>query len=41
MTLLDDMRETLSDLIAFPTVSADSNLELIAFAAARLDALGA
>jgi acetylornithine deacetylase len=41
MTLLDDAKAILSDLIAFPTVSADSNLALIAYAAARLDALGA
>jgi acetylornithine deacetylase len=33
--------EILADLIAFPTVSADSNLELIAYAADRLSGLGA
>jgi acetylornithine deacetylase len=41
MTLLDETRAILADLIAFPTVSADSNLELIAYCAAMLDALGA
>lgn len=41
MTLLDDTRAILADLIAFPTISADSNLELIAYAADRLGALGA
>jgi acetylornithine deacetylase len=38
---LDATRAILADLIAMPTVSADSNLELIAYCAARLDALGA
>jgi len=38
---LDATRAILADLIAFPTVSADSNLELIAYCAAKLDALGA
>ena len=37
---LAETRSILRDLIAFPTVSADSNLELIAYANARLDALG-
>ena len=37
---LAETRAILGDLIAFPTVSADSNLELIAYANARLDALG-
>ena len=41
ISLLDDTRAILADLIAFPTISSDSNLELIAYAAARLDALGA
>jgi len=41
MSLLDDTKAILADLIAFPTVSADSNLELIAYCAAMLDALGA
>jgi acetylornithine deacetylase len=31
----------LAELIGFPTISSDSNLELIAWCAARLDALGA
>lgn len=38
---MDDTKAILADLIAFPTVSADSNLELIAYCAAMLDALGA
>jgi len=38
---LDSTRAILADLIAFPTVSAESNLALIAYAQARLDALGA
>jgi acetylornithine deacetylase len=37
---LAETREILRDLIAFPTLSADSNLELIAHVNARLDALG-
>ena len=37
---LDETRAILRDLIAFPTISADSNLELIAYANARLDELG-
>ena len=41
MTLLDETRGILADLIAFPTVSADSNLDLIAYAAELLGALGA
>jgi len=41
MSALDASRAILSDLIAFPTISADSNLELIAYCAAKLDALGA
>jgi acetylornithine deacetylase len=41
MALIDDTREILAELIAFPTVSRDSNLELIAYAADRLGALGA
>ena len=40
MSLIDDTKAILADLIAFATVSADSNLELIAYCAARLDALG-
>ncbi|MEW5425097.1 acetylornithine deacetylase [Amorphus sp. 3PC139-8] len=39
--MLADTRRILSDLISFPTVSADGNLELIAYAAAALDAMGA
>jgi acetylornithine deacetylase len=41
---MGDLRETtaiLADLVAFPTVSADSNLEMIAYLASRLDAAGA
>jgi acetylornithine deacetylase len=38
--MIDDTRAILGELIGFPTVSADSNLELIAYCAARLDALG-
>ena len=41
MALIDDTKEILGELIAFPTVSSDSNLELIAHAADRLGALGA
>ena len=41
MSALDDTRAILADLIAFPTVSADSNLDLIEWCAGRLDALGA
>ncbi len=41
MSELDATRAILAELIGFPTVSADSNLELIAWCAARLDALGA
>lgn len=37
---LAETRSILGDLIAFPTISVDSNLELIAYANARLDALG-
>jgi acetylornithine deacetylase len=37
---LAETRSILRDLIAFPTISADSNLELIAYANARLDAMG-
>jgi acetylornithine deacetylase len=37
---LEDTRSILRDLIAFPTISADSNLELIAYGNARLDELG-
>jgi acetylornithine deacetylase len=41
MALLDDTVAILGDLIAFPTVSADSNLDLIAYAAERLGECGA
>ncbi|MGN6584689.1 MAG: acetylornithine deacetylase [Rhizobiaceae bacterium] len=41
MSLLDDTCAILGDLIAFPTVSAGSNLDLIAYAAERLGAYGA
>jgi acetylornithine deacetylase len=41
MTTLDDTRSILADLIAFPTVSADGNLELIAYASDLLSSLGA
>lgn len=41
MSELDSAVAILGDLIAFPTVSADSNLELIGYAAAYLDELGA
>ena len=34
-------RDILGDLIAFPTISPDSNLDLIAYAAERLEACGA
>ena len=39
--MLDDTQRILADLIGFPTVSADGNLELIAYAAAALDGFGA
>ncbi|MFT6774021.1 MAG: acetylornithine deacetylase [Paracoccaceae bacterium] len=44
MTALADLESAvtaLGDLIAFPSVSSDSNLDLIVWAQARLDALGA
>ena len=41
MPILDDTRALLGELIAFPTVSADSNLEMIAFLAGRLESAGA
>jgi len=41
VALIDDTKRILADLVAFPTVSADSNLELIAYAADRLGACGA
>lgn len=39
--MLDDAKRILKDLIAFPTVSADSNLEMIVYMADLLDACGA
>ena len=41
MTVLDQTREILDHLIGFATVSADSNLELIAYANERLDRIDA
>ncbi|MEZ5714245.1 MAG: acetylornithine deacetylase [Paracoccaceae bacterium] len=41
MDRLDETRAILERLIAFPTVSTDSNLEMIAFLAERLEAVGA
>lgn len=41
MALIDDTRAILGDLIAYPTVSADSNLGLITYAAERLTNCGA
>ena len=41
MTTLAQTRAILSDLIAFPTVSSDSNLELITYAADLLSSAGA
>jgi acetylornithine deacetylase len=41
MALIDETRDILAELIAFPTVTSDSNLELIAYAADYLGALGA
>ncbi len=38
---LDDTKALLRELIAFPTVSSDSNLAMIAFLADRLEAAGA
>lgn len=39
--MLEETRRILSDLIAFPTVSADSNLDMIAYMAERLEDCGA
>ncbi|CAN0587455.1 unnamed protein product, partial [Ectocarpus sp. 12 AP-2014] len=39
--MIDQTKRILSDLIAFPTVSADSNLEMIAYLANRLEDCGA
>ncbi|MDQ2091828.1 acetylornithine deacetylase [Marimonas arenosa] len=41
MSKLDDTIQSLNDLIAFPTVSSDSNLEMIDYLANRLDSAGA
>jgi acetylornithine deacetylase len=41
MTTLSRTRDILGDLIAFPTVSSDGNLEMIAYAADLLSAAGA
>ncbi|WP_417720354.1 acetylornithine deacetylase [Salipiger sp.] len=41
MTLLTDTETILEDLIAFPTVSTDSNLDMMAAMATRLEGLGA
>jgi acetylornithine deacetylase len=39
--MIEDTKRILSDLIAFPTVSADSNLEMITYLADRLAGCGA
>ncbi|EPX80213.1 acetylornithine deacetylase [Litoreibacter arenae] len=39
--MIEQTTDILSDLIAFPTVSADSNLEMIAYLATRLEDCGA
>ena len=39
--MIEQTKRILSDLIAFPTVSADSNLEMIAYLATRLEDCGA
>ena len=39
--MLEETKRILSDLIAFPTVSADSNLDMIAYLEAHLSACGA
>jgi len=41
VSVLDDTIDLLGDLIAFPTVSSESNLDLIAFLAQRLEDVGA
>lgn len=41
MALIDDTKAILADLVAYPTVSAGSNLELIAYAAEKLSECGA
>lgn len=39
--MIEQTKRILSDLVAFPTVSADSNLEMIAYLAQRLEDCGA
>ena len=39
--MLDETKRILAELIAFPTVSADSNLDMIAYLADRLETCGA
>lgn len=41
MTTLDDTKALLAELVAFPTVSTDSNLAMIAHLAGRLESSGA
>lgn len=41
MSILEETRDLLAELIAFPTVSSDSNLALIDHLALRLESLGA
>lgn len=41
MSLLNETKSILSDLIAFPTVSSESNLALIQYASDKLQSLGA
>ena len=41
MTTLDDTKALLGELVAFPTVSSDSNLAMIAHLAGRLESSGA
>lgn len=41
MTMLDDTTALLAELVAFPTVSSDSNLAMIAHLAGRLESSGA
>ena len=41
MTVLDETKALLGELVAFPTVSADSNLAMIAHLAGRLESSGA
>ena len=35
--ILETTKQILSDLIAFPTISVDSNLDMISYLAARLE----